>query len=551
MEQERKASDVTSVVENPYTGRWVALVAGQISGVGYTGPEAYRMARLRRPREKITLQWVEAAGGQPLNLPELYHQLQPILEQQDLPIYLVGGAVRDALLGRPIHDLDFVVPNKAIALAFRIGDELKVAAYPLDKERDTGRVVLAIQQTVIDVARFRGANLQADLQDRDFTINAMALPAGAFSTASLIDPCQGQADLAAGLIRQTHPQAIANDPVRALRAIRLAVSLGFQLSEETGQAVRAAAPLLAQVSPERIRDEFLKLLAASRPDRALKLVAEMGLLSTILPEIAALENVAQSPPHHEAVWPHTLSVLNWLAQLERVILDGEPAENEALVAVQTALAKYRPGLQAHFERPVDGDLSGRIVLRLGALFHDVGKAKTQTVEPLTGRIRFLGHDQAGAEMVLGRLAALRLSNEAIYHIEHIVAGHMRPLLLLEGGQPSRRAVYRYFRAIQSAGLDIGLLSLADHLATYDGPAGKWPQLVSLVAYLFQHYFEAHQETVAPLLLLNGHDLINLFQLRPGPQIGRLLRALEELQAAGEVNNREEAHQFIAAQLAQT
>ena len=548
MEQDQKVSEVESVVEDPYTGRWVALVAGQVSGVGYTGPEAHRMARLRRPREKITLQWVEPAGGQPLRLPELYRQLQPILQQQDLPIYLVGGAVRDALLGRPIHDLDFVVPNKAIALAFRIGDELKAAAYPLDKERDTGRVVLPNQQLVIDVARFRGADLPTDLQDRDFTINAIALPAGAFSTTSLVDPCQGQADLAAGLIRQTHPKAIADDPVRALRAIRLMMSLGFQLTDDTQQAVTMAAPLLVQVSPERVRDEFLKLLAMSRPGTALGLLAEMQLLSALLPEIAALGHIAQSPPHHEAVLPHTITVLNWLAQLERVVLAGEPAENEALATVQAALANYRPGLQAHFERTVDGDLSGRVLLRLGALFHDVGKAQTQTIEPLTGRIRFLGHDQVGADLASGRLATLRLSNEAIRYVEHIVAGHMRPLLLVEGGQLSRRAVYRYFRAIQSAGLDIGLLSLADHLATYGGPAGKWLELVKVVATLFEHYFEAHEETVAPVLLLNGHDLIQLFQLRPGPKVGRLLRELAEAQAAGEVGNREQAIGFITAQL---
>lgn len=548
MEQEEKVSEVKGVVEGPYTGRWVALVAGQLAGVGYTGPEAYRMARLRRPREKITLQWVEAIGGQPLELPELYHQLQPILQQQDLPIYLVGGAVRDGLLGRPVHDLDFVVPNKAIALAFRIGDELKMAAYPLDKERDTGRVVLPDQQTVIDVARFRGVDLLADLQDRDFTINAIALPAGAFSTASLIDPCGGQADLAAGLIRQTHSQAIVNDPVRALRAIRLMVSLGFQLTDDTRQAVTANASLLVQVSPERVRDEFLKLLATSRPDMALSLLAEMELLPVLLPEIAALDHIAQSSPHHEPVLPHTITVLNWLAQLERVVLDGEPTENEALATVKAALANYRPGLQAHFGRMVDGELSGRIILRLGALFHDVGKAQTQTIEPDTGRIRFLEHERVGAELVSGRLAALRLSNVAIGQVEHIVAGHMRPLLLAEAGQPSRRAVYRYFRAIQSAGLDIGLLSLADHLATYDGPAGKWLELVGVVATLFDHYFEAHEETVAPVLLLNGHELIQLFQLRPGPKVGRLLRALAEAQAAGEVGNREQAIEFITAEL---
>jgi putative nucleotidyltransferase with HDIG domain len=203
-------------------------------------------------------------------------------------------------------------------------------------------------------------------------------------------------------------------------------------------------------------------------------------------------------------------------------------------------------LTAHLERDVDGGLDGRTLLRLGALFHDAGKAETQTIEA-NGRIRFLGHDKVGARLAARRLRRLSLSNEAVHHVQRIVAGHMRPLLLVQaqGDRPTRRAVYRFFRDIGSAGLDIGLLALADHLATHRGATDdtQWTDLLSLVTELYHHYFERQSETVSPLLLLDGRELMAALRLEPGPEVGRLLRLIEEAQAAGEVTTPEEAIQF--------
>ncbi|MCB9422505.1 MAG: hypothetical protein H6667_22075 [Ardenticatenaceae bacterium] len=187
-----------------YAGRWVALSGQVVAGVGYTAEEALQLARRNRPKERFTLQFVEEANGESLTLSPLLERLRPFLIQQDRPVYLVGGAVRDALLNRVSHDLDFVVPHRAIQMAFKTANSLSVPAYVLDQERDTGRVVLAEEGTTLDFACFRGVSLEADLRDRDFTINAMALPATAVTRASLIDPCNGAADLQARLIRQTH-----------------------------------------------------------------------------------------------------------------------------------------------------------------------------------------------------------------------------------------------------------------------------------------------------------------------------------------------------------
>lgn len=528
-----------------YAGRWVALVTlpggeQQVAGVGETAAEARRLAQHNRPRERVAVQFVEVAGGERLLLPPLLAELRPFFAQQSTAVYLVGGAVRDAVLGQPSHDLDFVVAQGGIKLALQLGNRLGVPAYVLDKGRDTGRVVLA--ETTIDFACFRGEDLTADLLARDFTINALALPATAVYAHSIIDPSGGLADLAARRLRLTHADAVVSDPVRALRGVRLALLLGLAVDEATTAVLREAVPLLPAVSPERVRDELVKLLQTAVPDQAVGWLHELGLLAVVLPEVAALAEVAQSPPHHEPVLAHTGSVLRWLVQVERAVLGEEPA----LRAVGEALALCAEGLRQHWERGVDGGLNGRLLLRLGALWHDVGKKGTQTVEE-NGRIRFLGHEAVGAKLVERRLRQLALSNEAVGHVRLVVAGHMRPLNLAQGGSLSRRSVYRYFRQTGLAGLDIAVLSLADHLATYDGfgEAGAWERLLTVVGQLCHHYFHSHAEMVAPPPLLNGRQLMEALQLSPGPEIGRLLRLIEEGQAAGEIGSVEEALVFAA------
>lgn len=538
---------ITSLPDlTPYAGRWVALVAGHVAGVGFTPEEARRLARYNRPKERFWLQFVEELEGEPLRLPELLTRLRPFLSQQEDPIYLVGGAVRDALLGRPGHDLDFAMPQQAIKLAFAVADFLGVPAYALDRERDTGRVVLPDGMT-LDFARFRGPDLDHDLRDRDFTINALALPVTAVFRHSVIDRCGGLADLAARQLVPTHALALQDDPVRVLRAVRQAVSLDMSLPPGTQAAVQAAAPLLEQVSVERVRDELLKVMDTAVPHQAMHYLFDLGILPVVLPEIAALAEVTQSPPHYEPVLAHTLSVLRWLVVVETAVFTDLPLP-DSLLTVRHHLSPYGETLGQHLDRVVDGmvGVNGRTLLRLGALFHDVGKRQTQSVEQ-NGRIRFLGHDKVGAAITLRRLHQLMLSNKASDHVRHIVSGHMRPLSLLQaqGNTPSRRAIYRFFRETHAAGLDIGLLSLADHLATYNGPGdgAQWEELVMLVTRLLGTYFDAYTETIAPLPLVNGHDLITDLQIHPGPEIGRLLRLIEEAQASGQLRTREEAIYF--------
>ncbi len=537
--------------DSPYAGRWVALIGEQVVGVGRTADEALQAARHSQPKEQFIIRYEEARGDQPLAFAVHVQKIRAVLANQQQPIYLVGGAVRDALLDRSNYDLDFVVPRDAIKLAFGVANALNAPVYVLDQARDTGRVVLTDRKTMLDFARFRGSTLEEDLRERDFTINAMALPATARFVHSIIDPTGGLADLKERKIRLTHSQAIQDDPVRTLRALRLAAGLDFELTKETQAAIIAGVPGLEKVSEERKRDELIKILMTNQPGNALGKMEDLTLLQAVLPEIAALAGVQQSPPHFEDVLAHTRRVLNWLDKIEGQFFFERKGPDEGLVDAQAALDQYIPQLKEYLERAVDGGMNGWMILRLGALFHDVGKKETQKFDE-DGRIRFFGHAAEGAKLAGRRMRRLCLSKKAITQVKKIVAGHMRPLLLVQdqGGQPSRRAVYRYFQAAGKNGLDIGLLALADHLATYDGRgAGQtWPKLLNLVTNLFQYYFEKPQEAVKPPPLVNGRDLIDLLDMEPGPEIGRMLRLIAENQAAGEINSREEALQFVQQQI---
>lgn len=476
-------------------------------------------------------------GADSLRLPALLQKLQPLLAAERHPVYLVGGAVRDALLDRPSVDLDLAVADGAVRLAFRLADRLGVPAYVLDAERDTGRIVLSDPPTTIDVARFRGPNLNTDLRDRDFTINAMALPVDMLTRAALVDPGGGVADLAAGLLRITHAGALASDPVRALRGVRLAADLGFQLTPETEAAMAAARPALSTVSPERIRDEFAKLIAGPRPVEGLRELERLDMVAAVAPELTAMVGVAQSAPHFEPVWEHTLHVLDRVLRLEAALVNGN-----GCFGAGERLAPWAGAVAGHLNRPVDGNVTGTLLLRLGALFHDVGKPDTAATEPDTGRIRFLGHEDNGAHLARRALRRLRFSRELIDTVGRIVTGHMRPLHLNRAEKVTRRAVFRFFRATGDAGIDVVLLGLADHLATYDGPGDEstWSGLLALSATLLRSRFERFTEVVQPPPLVDGHTLMAAVDLAPGPLVGEIMRHIQEAQAAGEVQTAEEA-----------
>jgi tRNA nucleotidyltransferase/poly(A) polymerase len=528
-----------------YAGRWVARVRGKVVAQGATREAAYDAARVSRPKEKIDVILMSPIFDHPL-----MKAVRDILPDRQ-PLYLVGGALRDSLLGYVTHDLDFAVPAGAIKLARNLANHLAGAFFPLDDETDTARIILQRDDGIrdmLDFAGFRGVDLDADLRGRDFTINAMALDV---HTGETIDPLGGAQDLREKRIRACAETAFSDDPVRVLRAVRQAAALGFSIQLETRKLMKAAAPLLKQVSPERQRDELFKILEGPHPDASLRALELLGVLPVLLPELPALKGVEQSAPHVHDVWTHTLAVLHNMEEILSVLASyNEQQENTDSFndLLMFHLGRYRQQIREHLAASLNTDRSVRALLFFTALYHDVSKPQTKSIEE-GWRVRFLGHDQLGAMVAMKRGMALHLSNDELDRLKLVIFHHMRIHSLtsrkLAGNDPSRKAIYRFFRDAGSAGIDLILLALADTRATYEQTLSQehWAACLEVCRSLLEAWYEKAEEIVAPPQLLNGDDLIAEFKMTPGRAIGELLELIKEEQVAGQLSTRKAALAF--------
>lgn len=525
-----------------YAGRWVAMVDGRVVGQGGTPKQAYVAAQ---SRHKEIPQVIYMPTTQPLNWSHLMTRIVTALPD-GVTAYAVGGIVRDALLGRELHDWDFAVPTGALRVARIVADRLGGAYYPMDIEHDTARIVLVEDnnRVLIDFAGLRDGNLEDDLRARDFTINAMAVDVR--QPDALLDPLGGLADLHAKILRACLSTSMGNDPVRVLRGVRQAAAFGFQIEPKTRELMRLAVPGLVRISPERKRDELFKMLDGIQPAACIRALGMLGVLPFLLPELSALRGVQQSPPHvAEDVWEHTLAVVTALDEILAALApqyDPEKANNLALGQLVLRLGRFRDSLHKHLSDALNIDRPLRPLLFLAALYHDVAKPIVRSQDDV-GRIHFFDHEIQGSKMIFERARALHLSNAETDRLKLIVQHHMRPLFLAQGdGSPTSRAVYRFFRDMDVAGVDVCLLSLADSLGTYGSslPQNEWNSLLDVIRALLEAWWEHPQQAISPSALLNGRELIKELKLTPGPQVGKLLESIREAQVVGQVNDREEA-----------
>ena len=536
-----------------YVGRWVAIIGDRVAGSGRTPRAARQVAAHNRPKEKARIAFVQLdPAGSPhlssrLQLPDSLAPIVEIARENSAdPVYLVGGAVRDAILGRVGHDLDFAVDGNAVGLARIVANRLHGDFFLLDAERGTARVILP--RGDLDFASLRGPTLVDDLCDRDFTVNAIALPLGQDAPEALVDPCDGELDLIAGLIRITNPLALERDPIRCLRAVRQEAELDFEIEPETQLLIERSASSLQAISAERIRDELGRMLASRVPGQTLYRLQKLGLLPFVLPELSACQNVTQpNPPHKLDVFAHSIQMVTVVDRLLAILLENATCEDTAyrpaLEQMVEYLAPYANELNDHLSQPVVGRRTRRDLLLLAGALHDVGKPATRSVGP-DGRIHFYGHESAGARLASRRLRKLAFSNKEIQLVSAMVQHHLRPAMLgrsFPDSPPSRRAVFRFFRDAGPAGLEVCLLCLGDGLGKGAPPdPTDWKQRISTVSLLFHHYFHLYTETVEPPPLVTGKQIMRALSLESGPQVGRLLNLIREAQAAGQVSTPDEA-----------
>lgn len=490
-------------------------------------------------------------------------------------VYVVGGVVRDHLLGdqRKVTDLDLMIDHVTLPIARAVADELGWAFYPLDEARDVARLVFTANAgapLVCDIAHIRGGSVEGDLLMRDFTINAMAFQIERLGEATLIDICNGRNDLQQRLIRRVSAASLADDPIRLLRAIRFMVQFNFALDEQTRLQVKQICSTITLASTERIRDELWKMLDTNQPTRALAELRAVGLLIHVLPEVAHMAEVAQSYPHFEDVYQHTLRVMQNTVDLRNWILDRPSTQEPEMERWRTALAPHLVALRHYFREPLSNGRTRAEWLVWHAMLHDIGKpqSRTEEIQPNQSiRYRFFDHERVGAEMAEARLTTLRFSRPEIALAHRVTIFHMRPHLLSSSflGQPlSNRAKYRFFRdtfpgqlthtgdsgnQLQSDGIDVLCLAIADYQAIHRHAIGPEDGYLEHGKELFAYVFDPkgfHATRQQPLI--DGHTLMKALHLPPGRQVGQLLAMLQEAQAAGEIATREAALALAATWL---
>jgi len=434
-----------------------------------------------------------------------------VADRQSLPAYVVGGYVRDLLLGKPVKDIDIVVLGDGTKFAGTVAQELgKTNLVTFEK---FGTAMLQLEECKLEFVGARkesyskesrkpaveGGTLEDDLSRRDFTVNALAVSLNAVSVGNLIDPFGGQKDLKAGILRTPlEPSAtFDDDPLRIMRAFRFASQLGFTVEPSAFEAATAMRERLKIVSQERISDELLKILGSPKPSVGMKLMFDAGVMDVVFPEVAQLSGVDQRKDHHHKdVFLHTLMVVDNIA---------EATEN--------------------------------IWLRIAALLHDIAKPRTKAFVEGTGWT-FHGHEEVGARMVKPIFRRLKLPLEQVKYVEKLVRLHLRPMALVDEGVTDSAVRRLMFEA--SAELD-DLMKLCRADIT-----SKNPRLVEQVKRNYDNVVKKMEEVEEKDKIRNwqpplrGDEIMQVCSLEPGPLVGKLKDAITDAILDGKIPNDHDA-----------
>jgi poly(A) polymerase len=442
-----------------------------------------------------------------------------LLEGQEA--WVVGGAVRDRLLGRDTVDLDVSLPGDPKPAARRLARETGGASFRLSGDFGAWRVVGPGHSWHVDLVRLRDDDIHADLAARDFTVNAMAQP---LAGDDLLDPHGGRADLEARRLRMVGPDSLAADPLRTLRAVRLAVDLELSIEPGTAAEIGRRAPELDRVAPERVFGELKQVVCAPAARTGLALMEAHGITDQVLPELSALRGVDQTVFHHLDVHDHTLAVLDEVAAIER-----DP--------VAAGFGEHAEAVASRLREPLADELTRGGAMRFAALLHDAAKPWTRT-ELAGGRVGFPGHDREGAEVARTVLRRLRSSQRLAGYVAALCLHHLRLGFLVHERPLDRRAVWRYLKATQPWSVEVTVFTVADRLATRGRNAE--PAIAAhleVAREMLGHALSAEADRPP---LVRGDDLAREIGVEPGPRLGEVLATLEEDRFAGDIATREDA-----------
>lgn len=437
----------------------------------------------------------------------------------DVPLHpesmMVGGTIRDIMLGRTPQDIDIATPDTSGFVG--VLSDKGFTHVLLDSERDIHRMVK--KDTHVDITPLN-ERAEIDLLTRDFAINAIGI---VIRTWQVLDPQRGIPDLSKGIVRALNEERFINDPLRMIRAFRLAAELNFNIDPVTLRMITKNAHLINKPSKERIRDELCRTLAVQGSFNLIEKLKRSHLLDRILPELAKLNLTPIGKPHITGLTEHLLWTYKYfediMNNLDDVLLGHSDSARELLC------------------KEVSGGHTLLVLTKLAALLHDVGKPKTMTHDD---DVHFIGHEDVGSEMIASRMKILRFSTAEIDVTSTLIKHHMRPHNLAKLDTVSRRAVYRFFRDLGDLAIPCLLIALADAYAT---EMLSWGSLEAYAEFM-RTMITASEEIGKPKPILSGDEIINKLKLKPGPIIGQLQSDLLEAQALKIITTKQDAFSFI-------
>jgi len=456
--------------------------------------------------------------------------------------FLVGGAVRSILLKKTIKDIDIVVSGSSKNFSKYFANIIDGKTIELDKKRDINRIIFKPKNTIyeIDVSPIK-KDIVTDLKTRDFTIDAIAIDLSKkftnLDTSDYIDPSYGIQDLNKKILRSTNQNIFIEDPIRLLRAVRISSELGFEISKETYKEIQKNSSLINSVAVERIRDEFLKILALPKSMYGIKTLDNLTLLTKIIPELNDSKGVLQPKEHYWDVFNHLIETIGTL----EVLFDKKNKTNQFI-------KKYIPRFiddEKYFNEIIFEGHSRKTILKLVGLIHDISKPETKKIEK-TGKIRFIGHDKLGAKKSIRILKRLKMSNKSIEYISSIISNHLRPTQLAQKDElPTNRALNRYYRDLNQFSIDTLYLNLADYLSARGEMLNEkeWEKHCKLIKHILNHFKISKEEKILPKLV-SGYDIMNVLSIQSGPIIGVILKRIEEAQLNEDIKTREDALNII-------
>jgi poly(A) polymerase len=444
---------------------------------------------------------------------ELLKSVDLVATKMGMEVYVVGGFIRDLLLGIEVKDIDFVVIGNAITLIKEYCRKHKTSHLVLYPKFGTCMIeykgyklefATAREESYLSTSRkpkIKNANLYSDLSRRDFTINTIAMNIHSERYGTIVDPYLGQNDIQKKIIKTPlNPiTTFSDDPLRMMRAVRFATRLSFDIEKNTLNAIKSVANRMKIVSQERITDEFNKILTADKPSLGLKLLDECNLLKIFLPDLVKTKGIEQRNDfHHKDVFYHTLQVLD---------------------QVQS------PNIDA------------KLKLRLAALFHDVGKPQTKQFNQKIGWT-FHGHDFVGEKMAESILQKLKYSKEIINYVKKLVRLHLRPMALVSN-DVTDSAIRRLIVTAGDAFNDLMTLCRADITSKNPIKIKQYLKNYKIVIKKAK-IVEEKDRLKAFKSPVDGKEIMQLFQLNPGPQIGKIKKIIEEAILEGEIPNDHDA-----------